>query len=330
MTRTVKCSRFVQLSALVAVVQLLIGAAFAQQSEDGPATGTYRLAPGDRVDVAITLRPITPVDNQMIQPGDRLGVFYHFAIPDVDEAYRVEPGDELKVEFRYSPELSQLYYTQKDDKIAVLSSPYIVQPDGTLVMRGLQEPLEVAGKTLGEIDAMIEAAYEDLLEIPEAIVWVDRQDLLHETLRQIFQMMENRPVSYLTLPVPADGKLSLPLIPELEAAGRTVQDISGELTRRYREMGYYLVTTNFFFDQVTDQRHRQLVEILNEGNNPMSLPILRTGELALPLIGPVDVAGLSIEEANRALSEAYHQRRGLERVEVSLWVVDPARPRPAR
>lgn len=46
---------------------------------------------------------------QTVAPGDRLAVAFHIAVADAATSYTVEPGDELYLNFRYSPALSQVY-----------------------------------------------------------------------------------------------------------------------------------------------------------------------------------------------------------------------------
>lgn len=206
----------------------------------------------------------------LVQPGDTLTFSYHFDIPDPAKPYIVEPGDKLYLYFRYSPELSRLYPNAEDDHVSVLSGENLVQPDGTLVIKGLTAPLKVDDKTTTEIAKMLFTACAGLLENPEVVVSVEPQYEKQKRLKELFQMMEERPVSMLTLPVPPDGILSLPLVPELEARGKSVRTIGRELTERYHALGYPRVTVTPWVEKARGRVVRVLGKVDRQGSYPLT------------------------------------------------------------
>lgn len=341
-----KSSKSRRIWAIIAGLVIFAGAAFSRElplraaledSIPGPGpnrldartSGTYELGVGDLLSVAITFKPES-AKSQLIQPGDRLFAAYHFSTLPSDKAYRVEPGDQVALEFRYSPELSQLYtVSSQTDKISVLSKPYTVQSDGTLVLTGLNEPVKVMGKTAGEIARIVREKYKGMLKIPDVTVAVEPQYLYHKSLLALVQPLEEKQkttlysaVPHLYLTVPPDGILTLPLLPKIPAAGQTIQQVSEEITRRYRALNFYLVTVNLLYDKIADETHEQLRALLNEKNNPIHCEVLEGGQIALPLIRNYRVAGKSLDKISEELTALYHEK-GLGRVEATAWVEKP-------
>jgi protein involved in polysaccharide export with SLBB domain len=278
----------------------------------------YRLGLGDELNVYFSFRPQPPVEAQKLLPHDELWAVYQFALPDPDEHYRIQPFDELYLNFRYSPELSQLYTEQKDDKIAVLSRPYIVQPEGTIVLTGVNKTLRVQDLTTSDVKQLVEKAYAPLLQEPQVAVNVSPAFRREETLRDALGLNRIEPLNTV---VPDDGKLSLPLISEVNTRGKTIQQVSREVSDRYHELGYPKLTVNLLYKKIADERHRQLRDLLGNAGRVKSA-VNPSGRLTLPLCPDFDAAGKTAAQVARELT-AYYQRRGLERVEVDAQLAAP-------
>jgi protein involved in polysaccharide export with SLBB domain len=213
----------------------------------------------------------------LVAPGDILAVSYFIATADPNTTYTLEPGDELYLNFRYSPELSQIYMKQLDDKdrredktadkVSILSRAYVVQPDGSIVLTGIREPLKVAGLGTRQVAGRVEALYKKsgMLSQPDVGVTVDPQYKRYAALKSTIQSEGERPIIY--LPVPADGRISLPLAAGVQVAGKTVEAIGKELTERYRAQGLPLVTVNAWFHQVGGKGGAR-VRVLGEVQHP--------------------------------------------------------------
>jgi protein involved in polysaccharide export with SLBB domain len=288
---------------------------------DQATTEPYRVGIGDRLKVAFTFAPTRLIPNQTVRPGDVLAVAYHFKNPYQNPDYKISPGDRVSLHFRYSPLLSQSFYYQDDDKLAVLSGAYTVQPSGDLVLPSLENPVAVAGKTTQEITPTIAALYEGQLTKTDLVVGVTPMNLAHIALQKLFQPDNAEPVLY-ELPVPEDGKLSLPLVRGVPVAGKTVEAISEDLSDRYHALGYDLVTISVWFKKIADPRHRQLTGLLSGRNNPLGCEILKTGHLTLPLIADFPAVGKSVAQLGAELSVRY-RAEGLKRTEVTVWVEEP-------
>ncbi len=286
---------------------------------DAPTTVPVMVAAGDRLMVGFLFDPPTSGDLRRVMPGDRLAFALHFGWPDPEEPYQIQPGDELYLSFRYSPELSRLYFQMEEDAVNVVSGAYLVQPDGTIVLRAIQAPLRVLDRTTTEVAALVHDLYQEsgLLEQPELNVAVNPQFERQETLRALFQPVEERPVSFMTQMVPSDGRVGLPLVSGFPVAGRTLGEIGEELTERYRAMRYPWVTVTAWFESVGEGRHEQLRELL-AGHNPLAVTVRGDGAISLPLAPGVRAAGQSLEQLGDALT-AHYQRLGYERLRVTLW-----------
>lgn len=263
--------------ALFGVLYVMAAAGFAAGA-GAPTTATLAQPPSAPAKTADALTTAAAPFAQVIAPGDRLAVAFHIATADPATTYTIEPGDELYLNFRWSPELSQVYVKKllddeekrrQDrtlDKISVLSRAYIVQPDGTLVLTAVKEPLPVQGLTTRQIAERVERIYKEsgLLSQPDLNVTVDPKYKRYEALQRTVQSGGERPI--LHLPVPGDGKISLPLVSDVSAAGKTVKALSEELTGRYRALGLKLVTMTAWFEEIkTPGRLRILGAVKNEG-----------------------------------------------------------------
>ena len=291
----------------------------AAEAVDGPTEpARYTVRVGDRLAVALAPRPLPPGERKFVQPGDVLGLSYHFGMAGDEEPYRIEIGDQLKLSFRYSPELSQDYPIAVEGRYSVLSRGYTVQPDGTLALAGLDAPLKVIDRTTSEVTTMVMTAYEDLLTSPAVVVSVAPQHVKQQTLKELFQMMENRPVSFVKRPVPGDGFLSLPLV-EVPAAGRSVKDIGEVLTRRYHEMGYRRTTVSAWFESISSDGAAQLDGLWAGQRGPIACEVLTGGSISLPFIPDFAAAGKTVEAIGEELTGLYASR-GIQGVEATVWV----------
>ncbi len=181
-----------------------------------------------------------------IRAGDRIGISIHFKADDDAGSYRVRAGDELYLDFHYSyePTQGQIYFEERKNKLAFqsqvwLSRKYVVQPDQSLALHAINNPVMVGNKTLTEVSALVSNAYLDagLLSHPEVNISIlngsDRQDNLEVIFPQD------------SLPVPRDGHLQLPIAGRVRVSGLSVEQLSGLLTLKFRERGYtdVIVTT---------------------------------------------------------------------------------------
>lgn len=281
------------ITRLATMLILLLAAALAR--------GAGEPAPKPAAKPSEKTAPAAPLT--VVAPGDRLAVAIHIATADADTSYTVEPGDELYLNFRYSPALSQVYVKRllddeekrrqdrSIDKISILSRAYVVQPDGNLVLTGIPDPLKVSGMNTRQIARRVEEIYKKtgLLRYPDLNITVDPKFRRYEALRQTVTSPTERPVFY--LPVPEDGRIGLPLVSGVRAAGRGVEEIGAELTERFHALGYKLVTVSVWFQELTKREKEKSVSlrVYGEVKRPGLFPV--KGSDALDLWDAVALAG---------------------------------------
>ncbi|HPK02613.1 MAG TPA: polysaccharide biosynthesis/export family protein [Candidatus Sumerlaeota bacterium] len=298
-----KMRRPVRLRLPLAILLLLVGTAVAQPDDDA-TTAALRIVPaaGDILEIRIGIDPAPTGEPYRILVGDQLSLVFHFGWPPADEPYPIQPGDEIKLYFRYSPEISQLYAQPEDDRIAVLSRPYVVEPDGKLWLAGLAEPVQVAGKTTTQFAADLRRLYQDQLTSPQVQVSVTPMFEKQRTLKELFQAYEDRPVSFMEGRVTADGRIAAPLIPEITAAGKTPAALSAELTAIYHELGYPWTSVTVIVGPAPEQRTPPL-EALQPPNGRVA--IAEDGTFLLPFLPPQSVGDRSLAELAARLAEQY-------------------------
>lgn len=122
----------------------------------------------------------------------------------------------------------------------------------------------------------------------------------------------------------SDGKISLRLIGQVSAAGKTVEELQADLNKRYSEY----VKNPSVVVQVT-QSDTPLADLLNavdarfgQGGQTQQVQVSPDGTLQLPLIGAVPAVGMSLEEIRREVNARYHSR--LKGVEVTPRLVQRA------
>ena len=302
------------------VLSMLILTSIGAQEDTANEPPVYTVGIGDRLGVA--LHPLSGGVGATWNagPGDVLNISYHFGAPPDGEPYRVEQGDGLTVSFKYSPQLSQLYNTNR--------SQYIVQPEGTIVLRGLKNPVYVLDKTTTEIAAILYQTADEakILMDPEVVVSVTPKFLKDDTLKDLFRSMELRPISYHRGTIAPDGRLSVPLIPEFPAAGRTLAEIGQELTQRYRAMDYRRVTVTAMLETPGAGRYGPLQGIMALEHGPLHVEILPGGVISLPMLSALQAAGGTPDEIGRRITDAY-ARLGVEGVGAAVWVERTAEDR---
>lgn len=309
-----------------ALLALLAAAAALAQPAEAPAEP---IRPGDRIGVAISFAPTSPVATQPIRPGDRLAFSFFVAPPGSDGPYRLQPGDRVSVQMIYGSERIRPAFIgpgEKDDYyLSPLNRPYTIQPDGTLRLVGLREPVAAAGRTLDELTSEVERLYlsEGVLSIPEATINIEEiADLQHRALIQALAARADTEAPRLALVVPPDGRIQLPMLGAVDVAGLTTDDLATSLTQSYHHRHLDRLSVQVWFDGWTDQTHEQLASLLAATSPIFRLRVPASGRIALPLMPSQPIAGLDVDEAASRLTAYYREQRGLQRVEVSVWMDD--------
>lgn len=113
----------------------------------------------------------------------------------------------------------------------------------------------------------------------------------------------------------SDGTISLSLIGQVRAAGKTVSDLQNELNERYKA---FVKNPSIIVRVLNSETPlRDLLDSVDaragQGGQARSVTVSPDGTVQLPLIGNVPAIGLSLEEIRREVNARYRQKlRGIE------------------
>ncbi|MCX7011163.1 MAG: polysaccharide biosynthesis/export family protein [Candidatus Sumerlaeota bacterium] len=150
-----------------------------------------------------------------LRPGDVVEVTYQTLYESNPEEYTLEIGDQLLVEVLYNPDLTRTA---------------TVRPDGRITLPLVGDHY-VLGKTTTQIDQELQLIYGRYVKAPEVHVAVQK---FNSRVDEILAAMA--PLSTgqrRTEPVRPDGRITLPLIGDVNAAGYSVKEIAEDVQKRY-------------------------------------------------------------------------------------------------
>ncbi len=150
--------------------------------------------------------------------GDVLEVLY-LPTPTISNTpYRLQIKDQIDIEFSFHPEMNRTVR---------------VRPDG-MISIPRKHDVKVAGLTADETSSMLKKVYSDLLKDPDITVTVRDFNVKLDEMQRTFAsaaLGQARAVS-----IRPDGRISLPLIPDMPAADMTVPQLTKEINKRYAGM----------------------------------------------------------------------------------------------
>jgi polysaccharide export outer membrane protein len=234
--------------------------------------GPYRLGTGDVLEVA--LRRDTVKQPYRLGTGDQIDVVVHGASEGGN--YQLQVGDEVSIVVPARADLSH---------------QGVILRDGSIVLPVLGR-VEIRGMTVPEAVAALERRYRAHLNEP-------RIDLL-VTRSVVPQLRENVTV----LP---DGTGTVPRLGSLPLRGRTVDEVAGDLSKRYGAY-YYQPKVDVLVTRATPTVNHKVT-------------LLPDGRVTLPLVGAARVGGMTVEEASAALTKLY--RPVLDDTVVDVLVIEP-------
>src|SRR4030042_639482 len=124
--------------------------------------------------------------------------------------------------------------------------------------------------------------------------------------------------------VRSDGKLTLPLVGDVPAAGLSTTQLEQDLIKRYKKylvdpiIAIYLERFNVKIDEL-----KKAITTAPRGQSKIQ-PVRPDGPPSFPFIGDIKVAGLTVEEVRRIINEKYRAFvRNLEVTVVIERVVNP-------
>lgn len=113
----------------------------------------------------------------------------------------------------------------------------------------------------------------------------------------------------ISVKVRPDGKVSLPLLGSVTAAGLTVDELGKRIAQAYRNalQGDPVVTVNLVEFETPTEKFAKSIRRLSEGQS-RDVVVARDGTVTLPTLAPVSVLGRSTEELKAMFDAAYAQK----------------------
>ncbi len=134
----------------------------------------------------------------------------------------------------------------------------------------------------------------------------------------------NQPELSRTVSLRSDGKITLPLVGDIHAAGLSTLQLENEVIKRYKKylidpiVTIYLERSNVKIDEL-----KKAITTAPRGQSKIS-PVRPDGRTSFPFIGDIKVAGLTVEEVRKVINEKYRSFvRNLEITVVIERVVNP-------
>ncbi len=159
-----------------------------------------------------------------LQIGDEFEIFFHSKRQPTSAAYVIHSADKLRIEF-----------LDETDNNRVVQ----VRPDGRISVPMLGAVM-AAGKTPDALARELEHRYEGVL--PQAHVTVNETET-HSPLDDLIDMLGPQRTRSLVSKVMPDGAISLPLLHQIRARGRTLQELRREIDAAYSAAGLDISVT---------------------------------------------------------------------------------------
>ncbi|MCJ2077290.1 polysaccharide biosynthesis/export family protein [Methylobacterium sp. E-016] len=154
--------------------------------------------------------------NYRLNVGDNLEISLLIDSSVVQPTYRLNPNDEFDVDFRTHPEYNRTV---------------VVRPDGRISLPG-KNGIMVAGLSPERAATLIRETYDDVLINPVVTVLLRKFRTPIDDFRDLTQRSDIGRVKLMA--IEPDGKINLPMVPPVQAAGRTVNEVSAALAAAYR------------------------------------------------------------------------------------------------
>jgi polysaccharide export outer membrane protein len=234
-------------------------------------------------------------EGYLMGPGDVLEIIYQLKAEGTQEEYRLEVLDAFRVSFLYTPNLD---------------AEVTVRPDGKVNLPIVGD-IQAGGRTLREVKQELVTLYSKSLRDPVIQVVVTRSNNAIEELKRAITTAP-RGQSRLT-PIRPDGYISLPLIGDIKAAGRTIPDLSDAVVKRYREESVRNIDVTVVLLEVK----APVVFIMGEVNRPGPITL----ETPTDIWRAIGLAGGFTDSANPGAVRLARAMNGTEaRYELDFFV----------
>lgn len=277
--------------ALLAWLAGGIAGCAAPRDKDAAATGSLaEAAPPSAVELARdeagrTMR--LGLARYRLSVGDTVEVSFLIDSRAVQPAYRLAPNDEFDVDFRTHPEYNR---------------PVIVRPDGRISLPG-KNGIRVAGLTPEGAAERIRRTYDDVLVEPVVTVMLRKFRTPADDFREMTQRADLGRVKVLA--IEPDGRINLPLVPPVQAAGRSVAEVQALLDAAYRRR-VASISTSVRLASLTPGNTMVFGEVRSPGPVTLSGPrtlaqLIGAAGGLLPTAAGGEVRIIAFDEAGRSV-----------------------------
>ena len=187
-----------------------------------------------------------------LNPGDKLEIIYHVqAQVQPDKPYRLQIEDIIDIRFPFNPDLDQRQAVHSDGHITML-----------LVGR-----VKAIGLTSEELTAILVDRYKQYLKDPVISVTFEESNV---KIKELKKAITTAPRGQSRLvPIKPDGKISLPFIRDIVAAGKTIDELHRDLNAAYAEAGIEEIEVTVNVETVSPQQIYVYGEVYRPGRFAM-------------------------------------------------------------
>ncbi|MGC8602215.1 MAG: polysaccharide biosynthesis/export family protein [Desulfomonilaceae bacterium] len=159
-----------------------------------------------------------PTSLYQLSEGDSLEIMYLTQPKETSAPYKLQVKDAIDIEFTYHPEMNRTVRVRPDGRISIPR----------------KKDVSIAGMTPDQVSAMLKRSYSDLLKDPEITVTVREFGAKLDELQKALATAPYGQARLVT--IRPDGRISVPLIADVQAAGRTVPQLTEALNRGYQNL----------------------------------------------------------------------------------------------
>ena len=158
--------------------------------------------------------------NSVIMPGDVIEILYQVLEEFPSVQYKLKPDDKLNVSHVFDP--------QFDVSVRVDSAGEIYLP--------VVEKVRVGGLTLDQAINRVRDRYREYVTKPQILIKLEEFNQGAESRKRTLKTMNvNGP--FKEFMVPNDGNISVPFIPNIHVAGKTLEQAKEKLEEDYKKIG---------------------------------------------------------------------------------------------
>ena len=155
------------------------------------------------------------VPEYRLGPGDVIEIVYHISYGKTSEEYRLEVQDKISIHFPYHPQFSSTVLVRTDGKITV----------------PLLGDVDAESRTPVELAAMLNRAYGKYIHNPSVTVALEDFNVKIDELKKAITTAP-RGQSKIA-PIAADGRISFPLVGNMQAEGLTLVQLEKVVNEKY-------------------------------------------------------------------------------------------------